>query len=90
MLALSHSGHTDISLISGLFERFLVLSGLRLLLGGVFCLWIAIHTTGHVMVFDFCGWYFHWFRAHLIALFVHVVDRFVLGFRLLANPFLGH
>ena len=90
MLALSHSGHTDISLIGGLFERFLILSGLRLLLGGVFCLWIAIHTTGHVMVFDFCRRYLHRFRPHFIAVFVYVIDRFVLGFRLLTDPFLGH
>ena len=89
MLALSHSGHTDILLIGGLFERFLILSGLRLLLGGVFCLWIAIHTATHIVIFNFCRRHFHRFRPHFITLFVHVKDRLVLSLGFLADP-LGH
>ena len=89
IFALSHSGHTDISLIRSLFEGFLILSGLRLLLGGMFGFGIAIHTAAHIMVFDFCGRYFHRFRAHLIAVFVHVINCLVLGLGFLADP-LGH
>lgn len=89
MLPLSHLGHTDISLIGGLFECFLILCRLRLLLGGVFCLWIAIRATRHIVVFNLAWMYLHWLRTHLIALFVNVVDVLVLGFGLLTDP-LGH